>query len=411
MPVTVRSARVHRVPRTPLVAAAAALALAGCGREVPGYVAARRTLVQRVVASGRVMASARVTLGAVTLGKVQSVAVDEGDRVRSGQLLLKLEDAALRAALDEARARVAEAAARVDQVRGPGARSASEAVRQAELRVALAERELERTRALAAAGSSSPAQLDAAEKALALARSQQEGAAAQAESLAAAGADARLAAAALRQAQAAEAAARARLDDASLRAPCDGTVLVRAAEPGDVVPAGKALLVLARDGEARLSVQPDEKNLALLAPGQRARAVADAFPDAPFDAEVSFLAPAVDAARGTVEVRLRVPAPPSFLRTDMTVSVNVEVARRDGAVSVPSDAIRDAAGTPWVLALEGGRAVRRAVKLGIRGEGTVELLGGLAPGEAVVAPAAGAVEPGDRIRLRKIAAPELARAL
>jgi HlyD family secretion protein len=391
--------------------AAAALLAAGCGKEVPAYVAERRPLVQRVVASGRVMPPARVSIGSVALGRVKAVAVDEGDRVKAGQLLVALDDADARAALEQARARVAEAAARLDQVHGPAARSAAEALRQARLEVGLAEREVERARALAAAGSGSAARLDEAEKALGLARSREEAAAAQAASAAEAGADGRLAAASLRAAEAAERAARVRLDETRLCAPCPGTVLKREVEPGDVVAAGKALLVLAREGDTRLSVEPDEKNLALLALGQRAAVAADAFPAAPFEARVTFIAPAVDPARGTVEVRLAVPAPPPFLRPDMTVSVNVEVARRADAVAVPADAVRDAGGAAWVLAVQEGRAVRREVKLGVRGAGLVEILDGLAAGQAVVSPAAGAVAPGDRVRPRAAPAPEPGRAL
>ena len=62
--------------------------------------------------------------------------------------------------------------------------------------------------------------------------------------------------------------------------------------------------MLASDGETELMVQPDERNLAFLEVGQPAVAVADAFPREPFPAEVRYIAPSIDPARGTVEVRL-----------------------------------------------------------------------------------------------------------
>ena len=398
-----------------VVALALLLALAAraaSARTVPAYVAERRALVQRVVASGRVMPSARVTLGSLSLARVVEVAVREGDAVRAGRLLLRLDDAEARAALAQARARVQEAAARLDLVRGVTTRTAAESVRRAEIRVAQAERDLERVKQLLDGGSASAAQLEDAEKALVLARSEAETATAQAASLADAGADQRLAAAALRQAQAAAAVAQAKLDEKELRAPADARVLVRGAEPGDVVQPGAALVVLAEAGRTRLTVQPDEKNLAVLREGQEAEAVADAFPAAPFRAAVSYIAPAVDPARGTVEVRLDVPSPPAFLRPDMTVSVNVTVGRRDDALVVPAEAVRDAATDPWVIRVEGGRAVRRAVKLGLRGEGMLEVVEGLSPGDAVVPPAAGTIEAGTRVRVRRLdPPPEFARAL
>jgi HlyD family secretion protein len=276
-------------------------------------------------------------------------------------------------------------------------------MRQAELEVGKAERDLERMRKLAGEGAASPAQLDEAEKAVGVARSRVEAAAVQAADAAGEGAEVRLTAAALRQAQGAEAVARARLDETQLRARAPGRVLTRDVERGDVVSPGRVLLVLAEDGATRLVVQPDEKNLALLRVGQGAEAVADAFPDRPFRCAVSWIAPGVDAARGTVEVRLEVPEPPPFLRTDMTVSVNVEVGRRADALVVAADAVRDAATDPWVLRIESGRAVRRPVRVGLRGEGAVEVLGGLEPGDAVIAPAA-SVGPGARVRARPAAA-------
>jgi len=90
--------------------------------------------------------------------------------------------------------------------------------------------------------------------------------------------------------------------------------------------------------------------------------------------------------------------PPPYLRQDMTVSVDIEVGRSPDAVALPADAVRDATGAaPWVLVVEDGRALRRAVELGLRGTGWVEIRSGLAPGEAVV-PVLAPVRPGERVR-------------
>ena len=398
---------------TVVAAALVALALARAGQapRVPAYVAERRRLVQKVVASGRVLAPARISLASLALARVVEVAAREGDAVRTGQLLVRFDDAEARAALAQAQGRVAEAAARLDQVRGVTTRTASEAVRQAEVEVAKAERDEERFRKLHEEGAASAAQLDDATKALSLARSRADAAVAQAASVQGQGAEVRLGAAALAQARAAAEVARARLDEKELRAPVAGRILSRDVEAGDVVQAGRTLLVLAEDGATRLTVQPDEKNLAVLRVGQPAEAVADAFPARPFGAVVSWIAPAVDPARGTVEVRLAVPDAPDFLRPDLTVSVNVEVGRDADALVVPAASIREAGGAPWVLVVRGGRAERQAVRLGMRGEGMVQVLEGLAPGEAVIPPAAGALEPGARVRVLRVATPELGRAL
>jgi HlyD family secretion protein len=101
--------------RWQLLAVAAALVAAGLaaraalGPSVPAYRVERRDVVQRVVASGRVLPPARVSLGSLSLAQVQRVLVDEGDRVKGGQLLLQLEDDEAQAALAQGRAAVAQA--------------------------------------------------------------------------------------------------------------------------------------------------------------------------------------------------------------------------------------------------------------------------------------------------------------
>ena len=379
----------------------AALALrAFLGPKVPVWLVERRALVQRVVASGRVLAPARIQVGSVVVGRVTRVPVEKGNRVKPGDLLVQLDDVEARAALAQARSAVAQAVARLEQVDVVSVQVTTEAVRQAELRLAQAEVKLARNRTLAEAGSVSRSDLDDAQQVRDLAASQLASARIQAGA-AATGADRNLARAALDQARGAEQAAAARLDNLSIRSPAAGVVTERDVEPGDVVQPGRALLVVARDGATQLSVQPDEKNLALLRLGQAATASADAFPSRVFPARVAYIAPAVDLSRGTVEVKLDVDAPPDFLRPDMTVSVNVETGRDPQALVLPASAVRDPTTDPWVLVVRGGQTARQAVRLGLRGDGLVQVLSGLTAGDAAVSPAA-AVGAGKRVRLEPV---------
>jgi len=367
------------------------------GPKVPAWQVERSELVQRVVASGRVLAPARIQVGSVVVGRATRVPVDKGDRVKPGDLLVQLDDAEAKAALAQARAAVAQSVARLEQVEVVSVRVTAEALRQAELRLSQAEVKLTRQRTLAEAGSVSRSDLDDAIQARDLAASQVESARIQA-SAAASGADRRSVLAALEQARGAEQAAAARLDNLSIRSPSAGVVTERDVEPGDVVQPGRALLIVARDGPTQLSVLPDEKNLALLRLGQPATASADAYPDRTFPARVAYIAPAVDLSRGTVEVKLDVENPPDFLRPDLTVSVNVETGRDPQALVLAAGAIRDPGASPWALVVRDGKASRQPVTLGIRGDGRVQVLTGLAPGEWVVSPAA-AVGPGSRVRM------------
>ncbi len=246
-------------------------------------------------------------------------------------------------------------------VAAAGLRSAEVAYRKAEL-------DYRRTERLVAAGAASTEQLDLANQVLAAARSQRDIATAQNDATGGAGSERRGSEASLAQAQAAVALARARLANTRIVAPGPGRVLTRAVEPGDALQSGRVVLTLALDGTTQLVAVPDEKDVARLREGQPATASAEAFPDQTFAARVVYVAPAIDPDQGTVEIRLDVDSVPAYLRPDMTVSVQVETARRSNALAIPSSAIRDLmTPAPWVLVVRGGRAVRLPVTLGIRG--------------------------------------------
>ncbi len=390
--------------------AATALALAGAfflqrGAEVQVVHVQRQDIVQSVVATGRMNAPARMGLASEVAATVVDVLVREGDSVRAGQALLRLADAEPRAALAQARAALAEARGRALQQSSVGAAVADQGEQQARAALLAAEREHERTRQLVAQGFFPPQRMDEAQRALDTARSVLASARAQAQANRSRGVEPQLAAARIAQAQANVQLAQARLERLVLRAPLDALVLRRDVEPGLMAQPGRELLLLAARGPLRIDAALDERHLPLLQVGMQARAVADAFPDQPFDARLSEVAPVVDAERGSVAVRLAVPSPPPFLKADMTVSVELFGGRRQGALVLPSDAVRDAAhGRPWVLLAQGGQARRVDVGLGLRGVGSVEVTQGLAEGAAVIPPTEKAL-PGDRVRPAPVRAP------
>ncbi|KQV59561.1 permease [Pelomonas sp. Root1217] len=355
-------------------------------------------LVRTVVATGRVEAPHRVDVGAQIVGKVVRVPVDEGQVVKAGQRLVELDDAELRAAAREAVVAVSQARARLRQLNEVQRPVAGQTLRQALATLENARAQLRRQEDLFRQGFVGQAALDDARKGVELADSQVGAARRQLETTLAGGSDDAIAQAALDQARANADVARARLQYATITAPVDGVLISRNVERGDVVQPGKTLMVLSPAGESQLVVQFDEKNLGLLAVGQKALASADAFADRRFAAEVVFINPGVDVQRGSVEVKLRVPAPPGYLRQDMTVSVDVEVARRDGTLAVPLELLHDAeTASPWVLTARDGHARRQAVRLGLRGAGVVEVLEGLKTGDQLVVGSAH-VREGTRLR-------------
>lgn len=353
-----------------------------------------------VVASGRVLPPARVDIGATITGRVATVRVREGARVAADQILVELEQNELAAAAAQAQAAVARARARVSSVKTLALPTAQAAQQQAAANLEVAQREAARARDLVARGFVSQSRVDDAERQLDVARSQLASARAQVGAQGANGAEAQQAQSQLVEAEAAQAAAQAKLAQTLIRAPAAGVVLERSIEPGDIAQPGRRMLALALDGPARLIVQVDEKNLPLIKQGAVATAAADAFPNERFEAVVNYVSPGIDAARGTVELRLDVPKPPALLKSDMTVAIDVPGPVLKQTIMLPADAVRQLqTDAPWVLVVRDGTAVRVPVKTGLQTQGRVAITDGLKSGERVIM--ARDIEAGARVRARE----------
>jgi HlyD family secretion protein len=342
-------------------------------------------------------------LGSTVLAEVAEVLATEGETVKAATLLVRLKDAEQVAQVAQAEAALAKARARLSQMGGVVRRIAEHSSEQAQAELERARTELERTTRLVEAGSATQAALDDVRTSFSLASTRARTAELEQKSAGPGGSEYAGAAAALGEAEALLKAAHARLDATRIVAPSDGVVLRRDAEPGDVVQPGRPLIVLARAGATRLSVQAEERNLVHLRVGQSAVAVADALPALSFAARVSYIAPAVDAERGTIELRLDVPDPPSGLRPDMTVSVNLEIGRLPDALILPARSVHDAATErPWVLVVKDGRIERRTVRVGVTGDGVLEISDGLGDRDEVVLSSDTAHSSGKRVRTRFI---------
>jgi HlyD family secretion protein len=371
------------------------------GPKVTVEVVRTEDIVQTIVASGHVQAPQRIEIGSQIIGTVASIPVIEGQPVKARQLLISLEDSEANAQVAQARASVGQAQARLNQITKLGLPAAKQSLKQAQINHKNVAKQHARTKTLQARGFVGQSTLDDAQKNLDLAASQERVAQLQVTTNAVGGSDFLVATTALAQAQASLDITVAKLGYSTIEAPVDGTLIARNVERGDVVQPGKVLMVLSPTGPTQLVVQIDERNLADLRIGEKALAAADAFPSLTFPAEIAYINPAVDALRGSVEVKLNVPAPPAHLRQDMTVSVDIEVASRAKALVLTLEAIHESASaSPWVMKITDGRARRQAVKLGLRGGGKVEVIEGLRSGDQV-SPATGkAVTDGTRLRAR-----------
>ena len=339
---------------------------------------------QSIVVSGRVQAPNRIEIGSVITGRVVKVLVEEGALVQPGQAMIQLETDELQAALAQAIAAEAGAAARDAGVRELTQPQAADNVEQAEAQFKFAEAEFARYRDLRDKGFISESRLQEQERLLQIAKSQLAAARTGARAQGANGVQARELAVRLQEARAARQLAASKLAQTTIRASVAGTVLVRAVEPGDIVSPGKRLLVVNSRGETRLTAQIDEKNLPYLKLGQEARASSEAFPDRNFTAKLYYISPGVDIARGSVEARFRVAEPPDYLRADMTVSIDIGIARKEHALTAPLDALRENGSERSVQIVRDGRVQSARIETGVRGTNRFEIVSGVAAGDRVV---------------------------
>ena len=291
------------------------------GYSVYEYAVGRNAIPEGLIqANGRIEGDA-VTVASKVAGKITGIDVREGDAVQAGQLLVRLDDAQLRARVDQAAAAVAtlesqlasarvgldllrkEAPLAVDSARA-GVGRAQAALDKAETSEQQARREAERQRDLVARGFASTQQDERAQLALDAAASESMSARealvqsrkqlAQAElggdRIRAREAEFLALQAQLRQAQAALAEAKIVLADLTIRAPVAGVVVARVREPGEVVAAGAPLLDLVDLDQLYLEVYVAEVQIGKLRRGLPARIYTDAFPDQPFEATVLYIA-------------------------------------------------------------------------------------------------------------------------
>lgn len=338
------------------------------GPVVPAYQLSKRPLVQYVVATGRVVSLSRFQVGSEITGVVTERLVKEGDKIKAGDVLIRLQP-------DEFAAKVQEARAALEQLQEARRPQVVAGLQQAEALLNQKQREVNRRQKLLSENAISREQKEQADQDLAAALAGAK--------------QARLELSALQTGQSEEALILARLAAAEsalsktvLRSKFSGTVLIRQVEPGDLVQPGKTLLEIARDTGTEVLVPVDERNLGVLATEQKAICIPDAYPYQSFSASVYQIAPTVDPQRGTVDVRLEISNAPDYLRDDMTVTANIETGRRDQALVVPNDALFNRKGQQAsVWRIRAGKTEQVDITLGLEGVAMTEVIENLQEGD------------------------------
>ena len=304
-----------------------------------------------LVASGYVVAQRKAAVASKGTGRLVYLGFVEGDRVRAGQVIARVEDADVKAQLAQAQANVE--------------------VSRAELHDA--ERSLARERLLADSGFSSQASLDAAE-----ARYQRVQAG-------------------IASAEAAVAAAQVALENTVIRAPFDGTVLTKNADVGEVVAplaasafSKSAVVTIADLGSLQVEADVAESNLEAIGPGQTCEIVLDAYPDVRYPGVVAKIVPTADRAKATVQVKVAFRSYDARVLPEMSAKVHFlprasrVAADTQALLMVPSSAVAERNGRSVVFVVQQSRAAEVPVVTGRQLGSSVAIREGLRPGALVV---------------------------
>jgi HlyD family secretion protein len=341
----------------------------------------QREVVEVYVATGRIEAPRTSDLGVEVAGTVQQVLVEEKEEVDKGAPLINLRAHNAELAVQHAEARVEALRSELQEIqRGPTdaeIRTAQSEVDQFAAQRALAERHLQDTKRLYQEDIVSEWELEQARTSLEEARARHETAKARLERLRERPLPEQVQAARSRLEQARVDLKRAQNDlaETTLRSPFDGLVLAIKTNEGERVTPEQVLIRVADMMNVEVYAEVDEDYFGRLAPGQPATLIFPSMPQETFPATVHRIGPEVASDRGVVGVHLVPEALPENAFPGLTVDTNIEVARLEQALAVPTDAVaRDPTGS-YVVVVEDGKAVRQAVAIRARGDRWIALEG------------------------------------
>ncbi|HVH88914.1 MAG TPA: efflux RND transporter periplasmic adaptor subunit [Terriglobales bacterium] len=376
-------------------------------------------------AAGYIVAHHTISVNSKVTGRIAWIGVEKGDKVKAGQVLVKLEDQEFRAQVEQARGAVEMAKARLDQLQH-GSRpeeidQASANLDEARANLANAKATLERTKPLVAQGVFSRQQLDDAQAKYdaALQHEQSLEKVYRLSKIGPRQEEIENARGALEQAKGQLAYAESQLEATQIRAPVTGTILERTAEKGELVTAQFAsgadtggprgsVVTLADLTDLQVELDISQNDFAKLGPQQKAVLSTDAYPDREYKGMISEVAPMANRQKATVQVKVKVLNPDDYLRPEENANVRFLADEKSngpkqtissGAV-VPTSTVHDSGGKRVVLIAFNGRAVQREVKaLSQRSDGY--LVEGLTGGEDVIVNAPADLKDGDRIKIKQ----------
>jgi HlyD family secretion protein len=369
-----------------------------------------------LTATGYIIPHHKIEANSKVTGRVAWIGVEKGDKVKEGQVLVRLEDQEFRAQYDQARGAADSARAQFEQLQHG---SRPEEIQQTEHNLSEARATaandkltLDRTTTLVAQGVLSRQALDDA-TAKYEASQQRVHSLEQNNQLAKIGPrteEIARAKGAVTQAEGQAAYAKSQLDATIIRAPISGTILDRSAEKGELLTgqfasAARPVFSIANLDDIQADLDIAQDDFAKLGPHQKAVVTVDAFPDLKWNGEIAEMSPEANRQKATVEVKVQILNPDSHLRPEMNTTVrfiaeeNKTSTTQSAGAYVPTAGIRDADGKKYVFIAFNGRAMKRDVKVLSQRSGGA-LVSGLNGGESVITTAPEGLKDGDKITIK-----------
>jgi multidrug efflux pump subunit AcrA (membrane-fusion protein) len=349
------------------------------------------TISQRITATGDILADARVEVFPKVEGHLRELRVEEGDRVRAGQVMAQIADNDLRAAVARATAQVDALRAEWAQMQA-GARpeeiaQAVDRVQHTRAEMENAEWMLERTQSLVERGMQSTWELEDATRKVTQARAAHSTAQKQLQLLRTGARDEERQAlqARLRVAQEALRLATIELQNAVIMASMDGIVGRRHVDPGAYLTnTNTPIVTIVAMDAVKIRVPISERDIGRIQPGIRADIRVDAYPEEVFEGTVRRLSPLIDPASRNGEVEISIANPDHRLKPGMFAKVALILEQRHDVVVIPRDALRVGAQGTAVFVVQDGVAQLRQVTTGLQDDTRVEIVEALRPGTEIV---------------------------
>jgi HlyD family secretion protein len=374
-----------------------------------------------LVATGYVVAHHKIQVGSKIAGRVAWIGVEKGDHVRQAQAVVRLEDREYRAQLDQDKAALAAAEARLNELqrgsRPEEIERAKHDVERAEAQLRSEEANLKRTEGLVKEGVFSPQTLDDA-------RGRTDSARANLKSLERTYELTRQgprkeqidnARAEVERARAALNYAQTILDATEIRAPIGGTILERNVEQGEMVTtsfvgdrgAKSFVVTLADLNDLQVELDINQNDFNRISSNQPCSMTTDAFPDRPYKCYVDEIAPEANRQKATVQVKVKVLKPDEYVRPEMNARVTFmsteEAQKKEEAPMyvVPKRAVIEREGLKRVVAIGDGRVQTKPVTVAREVGADVYISAGLTGNESIIVSEPEKLKTGDRVEAKK----------